>query len=124
MNILCIGRGIWYPRYEQNDTIEKMSELRGDVGEQMMLFERCLFSARTALQLITELQQLIGHVERVTEMVEMLDAVTKNTASEETKSIIQEDCIAFEDVSIVTPTGVQLVDKLSFRLDKGDSLLM
>jgi ABC-type uncharacterized transport system fused permease/ATPase subunit len=124
VNILCIGRGIWYPRYEQNDTIEKMSELRGDVGEQMMLFERCLFSARTALQLITELQQLIGHVERVTEMVEMLDAVTKNTASEETKSIIQEDCIAFEDVSIVTPTGVQLVDKLSFRLDKGDSLLM
>jgi ABC-type uncharacterized transport system fused permease/ATPase subunit len=124
VNILCIGRGIWYPRYEQNDTIEKMSELRGDVGEQMMLFERCLFSARTALQLVTELQQLIGHVERVTEMVEMLDAVTKNTASEETKSIIQEDCIAFEDVSIVTPTGVQLVDKLSFRLDKGDSLLM
>ena len=81
-------------------------------------------ATQPALQLITGLQQLIGHVERVTEMVEMLDAVTKNTASEETKSIIQEDCIAFEDVSIVTPTGVQLVDKLSFRLDKGDSLLM
>lgn len=123
VNIICIGRGIWFPKYEQNDTIEKISDIRGDVGEQMMLFERCLHSARTALQLVTELQQLIGHVERVTEMVELLDAVT-DKKREQSKSIVQEDCIAFEDVSIVTPTGVKLVDKLSFRLNKGDSLLM
>ena len=48
-----------------------------------MLFERCLHSARTALQLVTELQQLIGHVERVTEMVELLDAVTDKKREQE-----------------------------------------
>ena len=89
VNIVCIGRGIWFPKYAENDSIEKMSDLRADVGTQMMLFERCLFSARTALQLVTELQQLIGHVERVTEMLEMLDTVTKTTAREESKSIVQ-----------------------------------
>ena len=124
VNIICIGRGIWFPKYAENDSIEKMSDLRADVGTQMMLFERCLFSARTALQLVTELQQLIGHVERVTEMLEMLNTVTVTTAREEVKSIVQDDCIAFEEVSIVTPKGVKLVDKLSFRLDKGDSLLI
>ena len=38
--------------------------------------------------------------------------------------MVVDDCIAFDEVSIVTPKGVKLVDKLSFRLDKGDSLLI
>jgi hypothetical protein len=59
VNIVCIGGAIMFPIFEANDTIDKMAELRGRVGTQMMLWERCLFSARTALQLITELQQLV-----------------------------------------------------------------
>lgn len=66
----------------------------------------------------------MGNVERVTDMVEMLDAVTQRTTTEEQENIVVDDCIAFDEVSIVTPKGVKLVDKLSFRLDKGDSLLI
>ena len=30
--IFCIGRGIWYPKYAQLDTIEKLADVRSEVG--------------------------------------------------------------------------------------------
>ena len=50
--------------------------------------------------------------------------MTAATATAEKTSIINDDCIAFEDVSIVTPKDVKLVEKLNFRLDPGGSLLI
>ena len=35
--LLVIGPGIWRPLYDKIDTIQKMSETRGDVGAQFML---------------------------------------------------------------------------------------
>lgn len=37
---------------------------------------------------------------------------------------IDGDVIEFKDVEVATPTGVLLVEKLSFRLEKGQSLLL
>ena len=76
------------------------------------------------MQLVTELQQLIGHVERVTELAELLETVSEAADHEQSKSIVPEDCIAFEGVDIVTPQDVELVRGLSFRLNPGDSLLI
>ena len=54
----------------------------------------------------------------------MLDTVTKNQVDYSRDSIVEDDCIAFEGVSIVTPKDVLLVKDLSFRLDAGKSLLI
>jgi ATP-binding cassette subfamily D (ALD) protein 3 len=34
------------------------------------------------------------------------------------------DCIEFKDVKVQTPTKVTLVEKLNFKLEKGDSILI
>ena len=127
---MCIGEKLIFPGKSnaaggiEIDSIDQMATTLADVKTHMMLYRNTLDAARTAVQLVTELQQLIGHVERVTELAELLETVSEAADHEESKSIVSEDCIAFEGVDIVTPQGVELVRGLSFRLSPGDSLLI
>ena len=89
-----------------------------------LLFDKCMQAAREGLNLVNTMYQLIGTVERVTEMMEMLDTVTSNKQQYSQDKIVADTCIAFEGVSIITPKEVVLVKDLSFRLDRGDSLLI
>ena len=131
VDIVCIGEKLIFPGKSANaaggieiDSIDQMATTLADVKTHMMLYRNTLDAARTAVQLVTELQQLIGHVERVTELAELLETVSEAADHEQSKSIVPEDCIAFEGVDIVTPQDVELVRGLSFRLNPGDSLLI
>ena len=124
--MVCIGRGAWWPKYEGGrvETIEQLAELRADVGVQWMLFNQCLSAARQAIEMVHTLQKLVGTVERVTELLELLVDVGAKSRGDNKANFVDDDAIAFEHVDIVTPGGVTLVKDLSFRLERGDSLLL
>jgi hypothetical protein len=117
--MLCIGRGVWWPKQDvalQMDTIEKLANLRADVGVQWMLFNQCMAAARQAIDMVHTLQKLVGTVERVTELIELLDHVTSSSSTENEKNFLDDECIAFENVDIITPGGVTLVSATSVAL--------
>jgi energy-coupling factor transporter ATP-binding protein EcfA2 len=60
----------------------------------------------------------------VTELLELLDKVGQTKAAELAASVVDGEAIAFQGVDIITPADVTLVKDLSFRLDKGSSLLL
>jgi ABC-type uncharacterized transport system fused permease/ATPase subunit len=122
--LFCIGRGMLYPRYEANDTMEKMAEVRADIGVQFVLFSNCMNAARQAMELVRELQHLIGEVERVTDLVDLLEKVDREKRAEMSCSVVDGEAIEFDNVDIVTPKDVLLVKGLTFKVDVGSSLLL
>ena len=103
VGIFCIGRGIWFPTYQALDTVEKIADVRSAVGVQWLLFSQTMNSARAGIDLLRELQQLVGEVERITEMLEILDSISAAKKSEKKATFLHDNCIKFEDVTIKTP---------------------
>jgi ABC-type multidrug transport system ATPase subunit len=66
----------------------------------------------------------VGDVERVTELIDLLDKVKRDKQHQTSSHVKTGDCIRFEAVDIVTPAGVDLVNNLSFSLAAGESLLL
>ena len=124
VSIFCIGRGIWFPTYDSNDTIDKIADTRSEVAVQWLLFTQTMSSARTAITLLRDMQQLIGNVERITEMMDTLDRVAEAKENEKKAQTVEADMIAFDNVTVITPAGVKLVQNLSFKLERGQSLLL
>jgi ABC-type uncharacterized transport system fused permease/ATPase subunit len=133
--MLCIGRGVWWPQTTATTarsdngaarlgSIEELSELRASVGVQWMLFQQCMSAARQAIDMLRTLQRLVGTVERVTELLELLQQVSSTAHEDNLANFEDDDCIAFEGVDVVTPGGVVLVRDLSFELRPGESLLL
>jgi ATP-binding cassette subfamily D (ALD) protein 3 len=106
------------------ESIDAMAEMRADAGVQWVLFTKCMGAARVMMNTIRVLQQLVGNVERVTELLALLDKVKADKASEAASHVHEGDCIAFEGVEIATPAGVRLVRDLSFRVERHESLLL
>ena len=124
VSMFCIGRGVWFPKEGGNDTIEKIADTRADVAVQLLLFNQTMTSFKTAITLLRDMQQLIGNVERITEMLETLDRVAEAKQGEKQMSTVTADRIEFENVTVITPADVLLVENLSFRLENGQSLLL
>lgn len=91
---------------------------------QLLLFNQTMTSFKTAITLLRDMQQLIGNVERITEMLETLDRVAEAKKGEQQTSTATADRIEFENVTVITPANVLLVKHLSFRLENGQSLLL
>lgn len=66
----------------------------------------------------------MGNVERVTDLIELLQKVRETKAAELASAVVPGDAIAFEGADIYTPADVLLVKGLSFRLEVGQSLLL
>lgn len=49
-----------------------------DAGVQYVLFNSTMDAARVVVEMVRKLQQLVGQVERVTEMLDLLDKVEQN----------------------------------------------
>jgi ABC-type multidrug transport system fused ATPase/permease subunit len=126
VSVFCIGRGIWFPATGTGDggsggvTLDQIANTRSDVGVQWLLFTQTMTSARTSITMLRDVQQLIGHVERITEMLETLDRVALAKQNEKKASTITADKIEFNNVTVITPANVLLVDKLSFSLANGE----
>ena len=58
-----------------NDTIDKIADVRSGVTQQWLMFTNVMSRARTAITLLRDMQQLIGNVERITGMLDMLDRI-------------------------------------------------
>eukprot|EP01048_Picozoa_sp_COSAG05_P004911 COSAG05_NODE_279_length_12322_cov_79.874744_3_plen_70_part_00 len=58
--------------------------------------------------------------------MDLLESVEKAKTDEFTENFQDGDMIEFKDVTIVTPATppVKLVERLSFRLEKGSSILL
>ena len=88
ISIFCIGRGIWFPRYTSVNSIERMAQVRSDAAVQWMLFLQCMSSVRVVSSSVRELQQLMGEVERIVEMLEALDRIASSKATEKTATFV------------------------------------
>eukprot|EP01052_Picozoa_sp_SAG31_P011262 SAG31_NODE_634_length_13365_cov_182.161767_9_plen_221_part_00 len=122
--IVCIGRGILYPKFARVDSIEKMAIVRSDVGVAWVLYSSTMECARTGIEMFRNMQQLVSETERVTDLQELLATVKRTKAEELSAAVSSGDCICFENVDIVTPAGVLLVENLSFTLTNGQSMLL
>jgi ABC-type multidrug transport system fused ATPase/permease subunit len=144
-NLFCIGRAMIYPKFESIDTMEQLTEVRSDIGVQFVLFNSwcarryrravaawsnrvCLpgsmQSARQSMELLRQMQQLVGETERITDMVDLLEEVDAQKERDLRDNVVPGDCIAFENCTIVTPKDVTLVKNLTFKVEVGSSLLL
>lgn len=84
-------------------------------------------------QLIRQLQQSVGHLSRLgrdvmgvagsaIRIAELLDLV--NSSECEQRCITQNTAIYCREVDVETPTGVRLIDGLSFTVTKGENLML
>ena len=83
------------------------------------LYNLCI----SALGLASEFAKLFGHANRLGDLIELFDlydhdarmfsAITPNT-----------DAVVFDQVSVITPAGKDLVQDLSFELRDGDSMFI
>ena len=72
-SVLVIAPGIWRPRFKGGiATIEQMAVVRADAGVQFVLFNSTMDAARVVVEMVRKLQLLVGQVERVTEMLDLL----------------------------------------------------
>lgn len=124
VGFFVIAPSIWSPKFASIDTIDQMATVRADVGTQMVLFTSTMGAARVVLEMVRKLQMLVGQVERVTEMLDLLAKVHRDKKAAAAESIVSGDSIKFEDVTIITPKDVTLVEHLSFELRRGGSLLL
>ena len=123
-NLFCIGRAMIYPKFESIDTMEQLTEVRSDIGVQFVLFNSCMQSARQSMELLRQMQQLVGETERITDMVDLLEEVDAQKERDLRDNVVPGDCIAFENCTIVTPKDVTLVKNLTFKVEVGSSLLL
>ena len=107
------------------NTIDKMADVRADVGVKFMLFTQTMSAVRTGIETVQNLQQLLGQVERVTDMIDTLDRLAAEKRAQSRENFVHGEKIGFDGVTVVTPGGVQLVTELSFEVKPGgDSLLL
>jgi|EP01044_Picomonas_judraskeda_P001455 ABC-type uncharacterized transport system fused permease/ATPase subunit len=127
VSIVCVGGALRSATVESGalSTIEKMADVRADVGVKFLLLQQTMSSVRTGLETFQNMQQLLGQVERVTDMIDLLDRLSAEKAALSEANFVHGEQIAFDQVTVVTPGGVQLVQDLSFAVKPGgDSLLL
>ena len=66
VSIFCVGRGIWFPKIAEGGgtaevTIDSIADTRADVALQWLLFTQTMTSAKQAITMLRDMQQLIGH---------------------------------------------------------------
>ena len=107
------------------DTIDKMADTRAEVGVKFMLFQQTMSAVRTGIDSVQNMQQLLGQVERVTEMIEILKRLSAKKRVQSQANFLAGERIGFERVTVVTPGKIKLVTELSFEVQSGgDSLLL
>jgi ABC-type uncharacterized transport system fused permease/ATPase subunit len=123
---MAIAPGVWFPKHGTIDTIDKMKEVRADVGVQWLLLNRTMEASSRVVEIVRKLEELVGQVSRVTDLMELLDSVQEFKQGEYAKNFCDGDMISFDDVTIVTPASppVTLVEHLSFTLKVGGSILL
>ena len=105
-------------------SIESIAKLRGDIGHQFVLFVQSMIAAGTTAKMLAQIPRVSGAAQRVKSLVELLNTLPSEDELKAQNKVLIADRIEFADVDIATPSGNLLVEKLSFRLDKGHSLLL
>ena len=120
-----IGPHILAPRRRRDLTkLADIAALRGAVGHQFVLFVQSMIAAGVTAKMLRQVQRLSGPAGRVVELMEELKRVRQEREAQDLKGVVEGDCIAFEGVTVETPTGITLVKDLTFRLEKGKALLL
>ena len=70
-----------------------------------MLYSSTMECARTGIEMFRNMQQLVSETERVTDLQEMLGRVKLLKQEELSAAVSGGDCIAFQDVDIITPAS-------------------
>lgn len=99
-----------------------------DFGEISQASLACNLFATALGTLISEFAnsgRFSSYVERLTELTEMLEAVTEQPENVSTIKTIEENRLAFEDVTLQTPNYEQvIVEDLSVSVQPGEGLLI
>ena len=98
---------------EMTFTMSLVRDVRGEVGQLMR-------SGRTMMQ-------LSGYAMRISELLDETDAKNAATSGEPAAAGAEGNgatTLSFEEVDVRTPTGIPLVDALSFAVAEGQNLMV
>ena len=59
---MTIAPGAWQPKFDHIDSLEKMQDVRADVGVQWLLLTRTMEASRKVVEIIRKLEELVGQV--------------------------------------------------------------
>mmetsp|Transcript_17915 Transcript_17915/g.50472 ORF Transcript_17915/g.50472 Transcript_17915/m.50472 type:complete len:1265 (+) Transcript_17915:174-3968(+) len=125
VSFIVIGPHIMWPRRKRNlNSIEDLAALRGAIGHQFVLFVQSMISAGVSAKMVRQVQQLSGSAARLGELLFRLRGEEDRRAAQSESALQDGDCIEFRNVRVETPAGNLLVKDLSFRLERGESLLI
>jgi ABC-type uncharacterized transport system fused permease/ATPase subunit len=81
-------------------------------------------AAGLTAQMGKQLQKVAGSAGRLNELLHGIKVLKERRGKSGCAKAVAGDVIEFRGVEVATPTGVVLVDKLDFRLERGQSLLL
>eukprot|EP00040_Diaphanoeca_grandis_P021946 m.117418 g.117418 ORF g.117418 m.117418 type:complete len:1285 (-) comp28579_c0_seq1:26-3880(-) len=124
VGIFVFGPHVYYPSVTDLSTLENVSQLRGTIGHEFVLFVQSLIAAGLTGRMLRQLQKVAGSAGRVNEMIEKFKSLSKQRKTQKRVEADDGDFIQFKDVEVKTPTGITLVEKLNFTLKRGETLLL
>lgn len=124
VGVYVLGPHVFYPSVTDLSVLENVAQLRGTIGHEFVLFIQSMIAAGVTAKMLKQLQTVAGSAGRVNEMIAKLDDLTIKRRLSRHVAADEGSFIEFKDVQVRTPTGVVLVEKLNFKLDRGQSLLL
>ena len=116
---------VFFPSVTELGSIDAMATLRGNIGHEFVLFIQSMIAAGLTAKMARQVQKVAGSAGRLNELlVTLREMATARRLEGSSGAVESGDAIEFRDVEIVTPTGNALVQGLSFRLERGSSLLL
>lgn len=124
VGLFVIGPHVLYPAITDLSTIENIAKLRGNIGHEFVLFVQSMIAAGLTAKMGKQVVKLAGSAGRVSELLTTLKRMKAERQAQPRSSATTAEFIDFKDVKVQTPTQVTLIERLNFRLDRGDSLLI
>eukprot|EP00850_Spirogloea_muscicola_P015567 SM000120S25716 [mRNA] locus=s120:398087:406079:+ [translate_table: standard] len=124
--VLIIGPffgGELRPKSTLTGRANMLSQMRYHTSVVISLFQ----ALGTLAGCTRQLKRLSGYAERIKELKTVSQELQRSGSSENSQahgSIATGDCIAFENVKVITPAGTELVKGLTFQIEVGSNLLI
>ena len=124
VGLFVIGPHVYYPSVTDLSSLENIAKLRGNIGHEFVLFVQSMIAAGLTAKMAKNVAKLEGSAGRVNVLIKTLRKMRLDRRLNPRSLPTNDDFIEFKEVKVQTPTKVTLVEKLNFRLNRGDSILI
>ncbi|OLY81647.1 ATP-binding cassette sub-family D member 4 [Smittium mucronatum] len=99
------------------------AELASKISQSSFMAMYLIYTFTTIISVARDLADIVGYAARITSFWDELDILNSSIAPSWIHESVDET-VQVVDISISTPSGVELVSNLSFSLKKGDHLII